>query len=624
MPALLYGLIAQHSIWYPVNLLGGAGVAHWRNPTTAEIAAFHWQGLLVAIVIHSVTCLLVGLLYGAMLPMLPRHPVLLGGILAPVLWTGILHSFMGIINPALADRIAWGWFLVSQVTYGVVAGIVVARQERVPTGQSLPFAARLGIEAPGMMDSRPDAGPSRRGEALMRSVATALLACSAALFGGCARAPGYPPNPMLRPTAITDFATLYGQNCAACHGAKGQNGPAIDLANPEYQALVDDATLRKWISGGMPGTEMPAFAQSAGGMLTDAQVNALIAGMRKQWSTSECFEWSDASAIRADNTWRSASRRASLHGALRHVPRTGPEQSPQQITSPALSGAGGRPGAAHHRHRGPPGYRAARLAPRRSGRQCSRAALRTGCGRHRSVSCEPAEHGPSSHNEHGVGAIGNRCAGREVRDMSQEEHPLGGDPNRSPSGIGDAARHDDPRIVSRRWLLFKAAIALNGLVGLVLAVPVLRYLLAPWRKDSSYDSWVSLGPVDAFPAGETRLAFYKNPSADPWDGQTDNVACYVRHEGAINSRSSPSTARTSAARCAGFRSRSFSCVPATAASTMPTARALRDRPSADSSLTTGRWFPASCASTPARCRRFRTQLGSSTSLLRHGDCPCQG
>jgi hypothetical protein len=160
-PALLYGLFAQHSIWYPVNLLGGAGVAGWRNPTTAEIASFHWQSLLIAIVIHSLTCVLVGLLYGAMLPMLPRHPVLLGGILAPVLWTGILHSFMGIINPALADRISWSWFLVSQVAYGVTAGIVVARQDRVPTGQSLPFAARMGIEAPGMMHSRADAGAPR-------------------------------------------------------------------------------------------------------------------------------------------------------------------------------------------------------------------------------------------------------------------------------------------------------------------------------------------------------------------------------------------------------------------------------------------------------------------------------
>ena len=161
VPALLYGLIAQHSIWYPVNILGGAGVARWTNSTPAEIASFHWQWLLIAIVIHSLTCVLIGLLYGATLPMLPRHPVVLGGILAPVLWTGILHSFMGIINPTLADHIDWGWFLVSQVTYGLVAGFVVARQERIPTGQSLSFIERLGFEAPGLMDSNPDAGPPR-------------------------------------------------------------------------------------------------------------------------------------------------------------------------------------------------------------------------------------------------------------------------------------------------------------------------------------------------------------------------------------------------------------------------------------------------------------------------------
>ena len=161
VPALIYGFVAQHSIWYPVNLLGGAGVAHWRNPSTADIAAFHWEGLLVAVVIHALTCLLVGLLYGAMLPMLPRRPVLLGGILAPVLWTGILHSVMGTINPALDQRIQWGWFLVSQVTYGLTAGLVVARQERIPTAQSMPFVARMGIEAAGLVDSQPDAGPSQ-------------------------------------------------------------------------------------------------------------------------------------------------------------------------------------------------------------------------------------------------------------------------------------------------------------------------------------------------------------------------------------------------------------------------------------------------------------------------------
>lgn len=88
----------------------------------------------------------------------------------------------------------------------------------------------------------------------------------------------------------------------------------------------------------------------------------------------------------------------------------------------------------------------------------------------------------------------------------------------------------DPRTVSRRWLLFKAGIALNGLVGLALAVPIVRYLFAPWKKDASYKSWVSLGSMDAFPVGQTRLAHYKNPSADPWDGETDNVVCYVRRE----------------------------------------------------------------------------------------------
>ena len=98
------------------------------------------------------------------------------------------------------------------------------------------------------------------------------------------------------------------------------------------------------------------------------------------------------------------------------------------------------------------------------------------------------------------------------------------------STVPDATTPGDPRIVSRRWLLFKAGIALNGLVGVVLAVPILRYLLAPWRKDTSFNSWTSLGPIDTFPAGETRLAYYKNPSQNPWDGQTDNVACYVRRE----------------------------------------------------------------------------------------------
>jgi nitrite reductase/ring-hydroxylating ferredoxin subunit len=94
-----------------------------------------------------------------------------------------------------------------------------------------------------------------------------------------------------------------------------------------------------------------------------------------------------------------------------------------------------------------------------------------------------------------------------------------------------ASDREGPGVVSRRWLLLKAGIALNGLVGLALAIPIVRYLLWPVRKDSSYNAWASLGPADGFPMGETRLAFYRNPWTRPWDGQTDDIACYVRREG---------------------------------------------------------------------------------------------
>jgi hypothetical protein len=157
-PALLYGYLSHHSIWWPVNLLGGAGVANWSNPSPADIAQFHWAGLLVASAIQAVVSLLVGLLYGAMLPMLPRHPIVLGGILAPVLWTGVIHATLNTVNPVLDDNIAWGWFLVSQVTFGLVAGWVVSRQNKKRTAQSVPFIVRMGIEASGMSHDRDEDG----------------------------------------------------------------------------------------------------------------------------------------------------------------------------------------------------------------------------------------------------------------------------------------------------------------------------------------------------------------------------------------------------------------------------------------------------------------------------------
>ena len=154
VPALLYGLIRYHSIWYAVNLLGGAGVAGWSDPTLAEITHFRLSALITATIIHAAGSVLIGLLYGAMLPMLPRHPVLLGGIIAPLLWTGVLHATLGLINPFLDQRIDWWWFVASQVTFGLVAGLVVAKQAHIYTEQYLPFAARIGLETPGLMEER--------------------------------------------------------------------------------------------------------------------------------------------------------------------------------------------------------------------------------------------------------------------------------------------------------------------------------------------------------------------------------------------------------------------------------------------------------------------------------------
>jgi hypothetical protein len=142
--AIIYGIVSKHGIWYPINLLA-AGFFPSRV-TTAGIAAFHWDAFLIALAVHLVTSLIVGLLYGAMLPMFPRRPILLGGFVGPILWSGLLYSILGIVNPVLNQRIDWFWFVLSQLGFGVAAGIVVSRQERIRTWQHLPFALRAGME----------------------------------------------------------------------------------------------------------------------------------------------------------------------------------------------------------------------------------------------------------------------------------------------------------------------------------------------------------------------------------------------------------------------------------------------------------------------------------------------
>ncbi len=149
--AVLYGIFSGHGMWYPINLLS-AGFFPARA-TTAQVAAFHWDGLIIASIVHLICSLLVGLLYGAALPMFPRRPIVLGGVIAPILWSGLLHSILEALDPVLNQGIDWIWFVISQIGFGVVAGIVVSRQERIRTWQYLPFAIRAGIETSGQMES---------------------------------------------------------------------------------------------------------------------------------------------------------------------------------------------------------------------------------------------------------------------------------------------------------------------------------------------------------------------------------------------------------------------------------------------------------------------------------------
>ena len=116
-----------------------------------------------------------------------------------------------------------------------------------------------------------------RGSILAGLSTVALLVCDA-----CASFPGAPRlgSEVVAPSEVVEFRLLYGQNCAGCHGANGKGGAAVALANPVFLAIADDSVIRRTAANGVPGTSMPAFAQSAGGMLTDKQIDALVRGIR--------------------------------------------------------------------------------------------------------------------------------------------------------------------------------------------------------------------------------------------------------------------------------------------------------------------------------------------------------
>jgi hypothetical protein len=149
IPAALFGILRYHSVWYAANLLAAGGFVSWANASDAFLSQFHLQGLLAALAIHTLVSLAVGILYGALLPMFPHYPVATAGVMTPLLFTGIMYSALGIISPILNARIDWFWFVLSQLTFGLVCGFVVNFHAKIRTPQyrALPFSVRAGVHS---------------------------------------------------------------------------------------------------------------------------------------------------------------------------------------------------------------------------------------------------------------------------------------------------------------------------------------------------------------------------------------------------------------------------------------------------------------------------------------------
>jgi hypothetical protein len=134
VPALLWGLVSGHGLWYPINLLAGMVLPGVGQMSVQDLMEFHTSLLLVALVIHVMMSAVIGLIYGVLLPTLPAvpRPIAWGGLLMPILWTGASYVAMYVVNPALPGKVSWPWFLVSQFVFGITMPAVVLGAKRLP------------------------------------------------------------------------------------------------------------------------------------------------------------------------------------------------------------------------------------------------------------------------------------------------------------------------------------------------------------------------------------------------------------------------------------------------------------------------------------------------------------
>ena len=145
--AMVFGLLSQGSVWYPINLLAAGVMRSLAEAPVEQLRHFNEAGLIAGTLIHGMISFIVGLLYAVSLPMFPRGATWRSGLLTPLLWSGLVASTLGMINPTLNARIDWGWFVGSQIAFGLAASQVIARTTKIATMQSLPLAQRLELDA---------------------------------------------------------------------------------------------------------------------------------------------------------------------------------------------------------------------------------------------------------------------------------------------------------------------------------------------------------------------------------------------------------------------------------------------------------------------------------------------
>ncbi|HEX7362569.1 MAG TPA: hypothetical protein VF283_18915 [Bryobacteraceae bacterium] len=157
--ACLYGLVAEHSIWYPINLLAGVIIPGINHESIQQLRQFNALAFGCAFVGHGILSILVGIVYAVALPMFPRRATLWAGIVVPLFWSGLTATTLAYLNPRLNQLINWPWFIVCQIAYGLVAGYVISRSENIHLMQNYDLAQRAFMNAPGV---RPENEDDRR------------------------------------------------------------------------------------------------------------------------------------------------------------------------------------------------------------------------------------------------------------------------------------------------------------------------------------------------------------------------------------------------------------------------------------------------------------------------------